>query len=346
MKIEKRNFGRIKGENIFLYRLINNNGMEVCAMNYGATLTSLTVPDAEKGKINLVCGFNNLDGYLSPEFLDNSPYFGATVGRYAATIQDGCYETYELSKNAGEHTLHGGAEGFDKKVWEVKEYYTTQDLAVVEFILNSSDGDQGFPGHLKVSLTFKLSNDNDLSFNYKVTTDQRTPISLTNHTYYNLSGFAENVENHFVKINSTKSYPLDAKGNYSENIIDHSGNALDLSKTVRVGDVHQKLGEGIECYYLFDKKNNGDFAKVAEVTYPSSNRKIEISTSEPGMLFYTAKYTSDFLRRESGEQYGKYCAFCCETHRLPNGPNIVGAPDIFLERDETYRSKTSLRFTF
>lgn len=346
MKTEKQDFGRVNEKHITLYTMINDNGMEVSIMNYGATITSILLPENKTDKINIVCGFNTLNEYFSEDFKKNAPYFGATIGRYCATIQNSKFNDYKLSDNAGGNCLHGGVVGFDKNVWGAKIIKETKDSCAVKFMLLSPDGDQGFPGNVLASVIFSLNNSNELSFEYEATTDKLTPFSMTNHSYYNLSGFKENVENHYVKIMSDETFPLDAKGDYKSNCLNVDGTLRDLRRKTRIGDLHKALNDGAEFYYLFKNGVENDIRKVAEISYPTNNRSVEVFTTEPGMLFYTAKYTSDKLKRESGEKFGKYRAFCCESHRIPNGPNIEGVKDVFLSPDKIFKSKTVFKFTF
>ncbi len=337
MSIQKISFGNYQGEEISLYRLTNGSGMVLSVMNYGATITSLKLPTHE----DIVCGFDNFEGYFSEEYKANSPYFGAAIGRYCATIAPAKFGDYELSKNAGENNLHGGVVGFDKRVWSVKELSDNS----ITFTLTSEDGDQGFPGEVVAEYTITLDDENALTFHYQALSSKSTPLSMTNHNYYNLSGFAENVENHAVTIDSIQTFAMDAKGSYNSNCKAVEGTPTDLREERRIGDLHEELGAGMEHFYLFEGGVTEQKRKVAEVSYPSKGRKVEIFTTEGGMLFYTAKYTSDALERESGEKFGKYRAFCCETHRVPNGPNVEGAPNIFTEAGERFSSETTFKFT-
>ena len=338
MSIQKKEFGIYNHQEITLYSLTNANGMVLSVMNYGATITSLQLPSGE----NIVCGFNSFDEYFSSEYKINSPYFGAVIGRYCATISPAKYEEYELTKNAGENNLHGGVIGFDKRVWSLK----SANANSITFTLISEDGDQGFPGEVIAEYTITLDDDNALTFNYEATSSKRTPLSMTNHNYYNLSGFKENIESHRVQIASTETFAMDAKGSYDDNCKDIKGSVLDLRNEQIIGSLHNKLGDGMEFFYLFEGGITKQKRKVAEISYPAKERKVEIFTTESGMLFYTAKYTSNNLERESGEKFGKYRAFCCETHRVPNGPNIKGAPNIFTEAGEKFCSETTFKFTF
>ncbi len=337
MSITKNSFGTYQGEEIDLYTITNRCGVKLTIMNYGATITSLILPDGD----NIVCGFNSFEEYFSEEYRGNSPYFGATIGRYCATIRPAKFGEYELAKNAGENNLHGGIVGFDKRVWSVEQ--VNENSIILS--LTSQDGDQGFPGEVMAVVTITLSDENELTFHYAATSNKRTPLSMTNHNYYNLSGFAENVENHTVTINSQETFAMDAEGCYDDNRTSVDGKITDLREVKRIGDLHSALGEGMEHFYLFEGGETEFKRKVAELSYPAKGRKVEIFTTEPGMLFYTAKYTSDVLHRESGEQFGKHRAFCCETHRAPNGPNLDGAPHIFSEPNEKFESETTFKFT-
>ena len=347
MNIDKKRFGTFDGMDISLYTLKNDTGMEVSIMNYGATITSVLLPDGENGKINIVCGFDHFEQYFSPDFLNNAPFFGATIGRYCATIQNAQYNDVTLSANAaGVHSLHGGIKGFDKKVWGVSVHPIQENECSVRFMLFSPDGDQGFPGNVLASVVIALNNDNELSFSYEAETDARTPLSMTSHAYYNLSGFSENVEGHHVQVNSTKVFPLNAVRSVAEDTRDVTGTIEDTRQGRIVKEVHEALHDGFEHFYLFDKGLTAEPEKVAEITCPAYHRQVEISTTEAGMLFYTAKYTSDALCRNENERYGKYCAFCCESHRTPNGPNLPDAQHVFTDPDEKFTSKTIFKFTF
>ncbi|MFI3321799.1 MAG: aldose epimerase family protein [Rikenellaceae bacterium] len=342
MKSTKIFLGVVDGEDIYRYTLLNDNGIEIHVINYGVTITSILLPAKDGKKDNIVCGFNTLESYLTEEYRNNAPYFGAVIGRYCATIAPGSYEGNELTKNAGENTLHGGIKGFDKRVWKAEQIGNQS----IEFSLRSEDGDQGFLGKVDACVTLTINNNNELIFHYEAVSDKRTPLSMTNHTYYNLSGFEEDVLNHNVKIESTQTFAMDAKGNYVDNCKDVDGLATDLRESTQIATLHENLGSGAEHFYLFEGGLVETARKVAEISLPSKERKLEVFTTEPGMLLYTAKYTSNNLCRESGEQFGQYRAFCCETHRVPNGPNLEGASDVFIDENKKFDSKTIFKFTF
>ncbi|MFI3269496.1 MAG: aldose epimerase family protein [Rikenellaceae bacterium] len=343
MSITKMTFGSLPtGEEVMKYTLQNAAGMEVHVMDYGATITSILLPNSDGIKDNIVCGFNSVEGYFSEQYLANAPFFGSTVGRYCSTIKDAKYENVTLTANCAEHNLHGGTVGFDKRMWSV----VTASQSQITFALVSEDGDQGYPGRVEAEVTMTLTDANVLTFSYKATTTKRTPFTMTNHTYYNLSAFRDTVENHTIQIDSTVVIPLNSEGTFEGAKKCVAGKADDVTVPTIIGDAHKQMGEGFEHYYFYACGLQNTPRKIGEFAYPAMNRKVEFSTTEHGGLFYTGKYTSDELRRESGEQFGKHRGLCIETHRIPNGPNLTGAPDIMLEAGETFKSETSFKFSF
>ena len=335
-------FGNYQGEEIKQLLLKNEHGIEVKITNYGATITSITVPN-KKGEIeNIACGFDTLDGYFGKEYVENSPYFGGTIGRYCSQIKDSKFtlngKIYHLAKNCGENNLHGGVLGFDKRIWKAETFDNG-----VKMSLYSKDLEEGFPGNVEVSVTFTLSSDNELRIDYSAKPDQDTPLSLTNHTYFNLNAFSSNVENHNAKINTTKRHEMDDTGAATGAIENIKGKIDDLSKGKIIGDVHTAMGDGFEHFYVFD---NSDFKlqEVAQIASDESGRTLTVSSTEPCMLLYTGKYTSDAIKRENGEQYGKYRGFCCETHRYQNGPNIENSPKSITKAGEEFKSTTIFKF--
>ena len=345
MKATAQSFGTFNGEEVQLYTIENDNGMVIKISNYGATITSVIIPQKNGDAQEVVCGFDTFDSYFSESYTNNAPYFGGTVGRYCSQIKDAKFnlngQEYRLDKIVGENNLHGGKVGFDKKIWNVNPIHSNRSQ--IEMTLRSEHLEEGFPGNVDVSVKFTLTDANEIRIGYNATTDADTPFTMTNHTYFNLSGFTENIEGHTVQINSDKKQLWDETGAATGKNISVTGAADDLREGKTIGDVHQEMGDGFEHFYLF-KEKGFHLDKVAEVYEPNSGRKLEISTTEPGMLFYTGKYTSDELKRESGLQYGKYRGFCCETHRYPNGPNIPDSPKSILKKDEKYESTTIFKF--
>ncbi len=342
MSVEKIIFGTLHSGDVMLYKIKNSTGMEVHVMDYGATVTSIIIPNEDDTKDNIVCGFNDLNGYFSDEYKANAPFFGATIGRYCSNIKDAKYGDHTLTANCDTHNLHGGSIGFDKRMWELK----SSDNESLTFSLISEDGDQGYPGEVCAEVTITLNNENALTFDYKATTTKLTPLSMTNHTYFNLSGFREGIESHIVEIDSKVKIPLLSEGTYDQNCVIVADEVDDLTTPKVIGDVHKAMEDGFEHYYLYPGGLQESARKIGSFSYEPLNRSVEVLTTEHGGLFYTGKYTSDKLSRESGERFGKYRALCFETHRVPNGPNLVGSPDIMLDPGETFTSKTIFKFKF
>ncbi len=346
MKTTVSKFGTYEGKDVTLFSITNNNGVEIKITDFGATITTINIPNS-KGKIeNIACGFDQFEGYFSKEYTENAPYFGGTVGRYCSQIKDSKFslngKEYALAANCGPNNLHGGSVGFDKKIWDTK-VIDTPTQAGVSMSLVSKDLEEGFPGNVNVKVDFVLNDQNELSINYSATPDQDTPLALTNHTYFNLNGFDTNVENHVVSVNATKKQVWDETGAATGEIVSIENAADDLRSGKLIGDVHAALNDGFEHFYVFDDQKF-TLEEVAKVESPVSGRSLTVSTTEPGMLLYTGKYTSDEIKRENGQQFGKYKGFCCETHRYPNGPNLENSPKSITKAGEEFNSTTIFKF--
>ncbi|MDZ8119075.1 aldose epimerase family protein [Pontiella agarivorans] len=344
MNISKVLFGSVDGVDVDLYTLENDNGMIAKITNYGGIVTSLVVPDSHGGCADIVCGFDTLDGYFSEAYKANSPYFGCIVGRYAARIKDAKFMVdgveYQVAANDGTNHIHGGIKGFDKCVWHAEIINNGLKLT-----LTSPDGDEGYPGTVNVTVVYSLTNDNELAIAYEATTDKATPLSLTNHTYFNLSGFQDTVLSTEAMIVSDKLLSVDETNVQLGEEFPVAGTVWDYNSPKPLGEVFEEKAMGFETYYVFSKPV-GSFGRVAEFSDASSGRKLTVSSSEPSMLMYTGFYTSDRLKRESGAQFGQFKGFCCETSRYPNGPNIEGAPDCILRPVDPFISKTVFKFSW
>ncbi|MBN7813378.1 galactose mutarotase [Algoriphagus sp. H41] len=346
MKTTRSDFGQVEGSPIGLFTLCNSNGMEVKVMDYGATITSIQVPDRSGRLLEVACGFDSLEGYFSKNYRANAPYFGCTVGRYCSHIKDGHFtlngRRYDLAKNAGGNNLHGGEVGFDKRVWIGS--IPNPEAAEVLMTLESRDMEEGFPGNVSVNVTFSLSVDNTLSIRYEAKSDAETPLALTNHTYFNLSGFSSNILGHSARIAASRRLVMDKTGAVTGAVIDLECQPDNLWDCKVIGEAQQAIGDGFEHYYVFDKPAF-QMAEVAEFGCAETGIGLKVATDELGMLFYTGKYTSDSLMRENGLQYGKFRGFCCETHRFPNGPNLPNSPGTILKPGHVFRSATTFSFT-
>jgi len=343
MPITKTPFGFLNGQNVERYTLENTNGMRVGITPYGATVTSINIP-IEAGRMELAAGFNSLDGYLSEAYLKNAPYFGCIVGRYASRLKDGKFtigdKSYQVDINDGSNHLHGGINAFDKRLWKV-DY---AEGAAIKLSLHSPDGDGGYPGNLDVSVIYTLTDKNELVIAYQGITDKATPLSLTNHTYFNLAGFTETIHNHNAQILADVFLQPDSTNvpvGEEKTVNDHF---TDLRESTRLGDRLDQTETGFETYYRFDSVQ--DLRKVAQFSHAASGRELRVFTTEPGALFYTGYFTSDELSRNNGDQYGRYRAFCFETSRFPNGPNLKGVTNAVLQPGELYSSQTIYQFIF
>ena len=345
MKISQAYFGQANGQSVDLYTLENDKGMVVKITNFGGIVTSIVIPDKHGKRSDIVCGFDTLDRYFSAAYKANSPYFGCIVGRYAGRIKDGTFavggQTYQVATNDGPNHLHGGIVGFDKQIWEA-ESSQEADACILTLSLSSPDGDEGYPGTLKIAVEYRLTQSNELRIRYQAQTDRATPLALTNHTYFNLNSFTDKILGHQAQIASDSYLPPDETNVPVGQSQAVAGTACDFNTARPIGDAFKELPNGFEHYYVFDQAS-GTCRKVAEFTEPTSGRSLEVETTEPGMLFYSGFYTSDDLKREDGTAFGQFKAFCCETAKYPNGPNIDGAPNSILEAGQQYDETTVFR---
>lgn len=348
MTISSAPFGSFGDRAVDLFTLANDNGMVVKITNYGGTVTSLVTPDAHGKSADIVCGFDTLEGYFAEAYKTNSPYFGCLVGRYAGRIKDGKFSTangdYQVATNDGANHIHGGIQGFDKRVWDARGEVIDGD-AVLTLTLTSPDGEEGYPGTLQVTVEYRLNHTNELRISYHATTDQATPVALTNHTYFNLGAFQDKVWDHVVQLNSDRYLVTDETNVPVGEEADVTGTAADFRSAKRLGDCLEELPMGFEHFYVWGE-GSVEPIPVATVTEPSSGRTLEVLTTEPGGLFYTGRYTSDELKRESGAPFGQFRGFCVETASYPNGPNLPGAPRCILEPGESYQNCTVYRVSW
>lgn len=347
--IQKFIFGKSnEGQLVHKYILTNANGMQVEVLTYGGIITSLEVPDKNGNFENVVLGFSCLNEYIE----NNTPYFGAIVGRFCNRIANGEFELegqkYHLAKNNGQNSLHGGIVGFNKAVWEAKELIIEGGL-VLELTHTSPDGDEGFPGNLKVKVSYKLTKNNALEILYEATTDQKTVINLTQHSYFNLSGnFSKDILDHELEIYSDHFLPVDENaiplGEYRE----VSNTPFDFRKAKTVGedidnDNEQiRIGKGYDHCWVLD--NEGKLATVAKVMHPESGREMTVLTTEPGIQLYTGNYLKDTITFDNGDKSQDRIGLCLETQHFPDSPNQLAFPSVVLSPNELFQSKTIYKF--
>jgi aldose 1-epimerase len=350
--MEKKPFGRIPDvQMIDLYTLTNAHGMQVGITNYGATVVSLNVPD-RRGKIDDVAlGYDSGDGYVG-----GKAYFGATVGRYGNRIAHAKFTlhgtSYSLAKNDGENSLHGGKIGFNKKVWQAREV-TSQLGQSLEFSYVSVDGEEGYPGTVRVTVTFSVPKDrNALVIEYRATTDKDTVINLTNHTYFNLSGEGHgDVLKHELELDASQFTPVDETLIPTGEIRATKGTPLDFTKPFVIGarigdsDPQLKVGRGYDHNWVLDRSGKEGLVEAAEVFDPQSGRVLQVYTTEPGVQFYSGNFLDGSEHGKGGKSYGRRSGFCLETQHFPDSPNKPAFPTTELKPGREYRSTTEYRFS-
>jgi len=325
---------------VIAIELSNSKGTYVKLFNYGTIINKFIVKNAQGDEQDIVLGFDNFESYISEEYLANYPYFGAIVGRYANRIKNGEFEvdgiSYQLPQNNGNDCLHGGNEGFDKKVWDIIEI-TQEPQPSVTFHYYSVDGEEGFPGDLAVQLRFTLTENNELILTYQADTDEATPINLTHHSYFNLSANEEDVKSHFHQMNASNWLEQDDNFVVTGKLIPVEGSHHDFRKGKKIAEGWDEVN-GYDQTYALDK-NYGDLSFASRTTDEKSGLSLSVYTTEPIAHFYTAKHT-DVKNGKGGKSYGEFSGFCVETQHAPNSINIPEFPTTVLQPEEIYHQTT------
>ncbi|MGB8473128.1 MAG: aldose epimerase family protein [Candidatus Acidiferrum sp.] len=345
--VAKAPFGKLPdGTEIESYTLYNSRGAHAKVITFGATLTELFVPDRHGKMGDVVLGFDNLDGYDSGPH----PYFGATIGRYANRIAKGKFtldgKEYQLAINNGPNSLHGGKVGFDRRVWKAEEL-KDKEGAAVRFTYFSKDGEENFPGNLKVSVTYTLTNTNELKLQYSAETDKDTILNLTNHSYFNLSGTdTGNILKYVLYINADKYTPVDSTLIPTGKIESVAGTPLDFRKPTAIGARIGELKEiGGYDHNLVLNGKAGTLRLAAKVVDPESGREMEVFTTQPGVQFYSAIGLNGSIKGKGGVAYEKYGAICLETQHFPDSPNHPNFPSAVLKAGGHFHSETIYKFS-
>lgn len=342
MEIRKSLFGKTKdGSDIHLFTL-KNKDMTVTLTNYGGIVTSVLVPD-QKGKIDdVVLGFNNLDSYLKTH-----PFFGALVGRYGNRIGNSKFtlegKEYKLVANDGKNHLHGGTIGFDKVVWKAAEVRESGRVGIrLQYL--SVDGEEGYPGNLNVTVYYFLTEENELVIEYEAETDKTTVVNLTHHSYFNLAGEGSgDVLSHEVMINADRITAVDDSSIPTGELAPVKGTAFDFTSVHAIGERIASTGNGYDHNYCINRAEEG-LVLAARIKDPSSGRVLEVSTTEPGVQFYSGNYLDGSLVGKAGKPYQKRSGFCFETQHYPDSPNQPSFPSTVLKSGEIYRHTCVYKF--
>ena len=340
-------FGKTSaGQTVDLFTLANKNGMKVTLSSYGATVINLLAPDKNGRMADVSLGFDSFAPYQT-----QSPYFGAIVGRYGNRIAKGRFTLdgtiYQLATNDSPNHLHGGIKGFDKRIW--KGTILPSREPSVRFTLHSADGQEGYPGNLDASVTYTLTDRNELRISYEAATDKPTVINLTNHTYFNLAGAGNgNILGHQLKINASRFTPVDPTLIPTGELKKVEGTVMDFRKPTAIGARVKEVGGkpvGYDHNYVLDKTPHLGLALAAEVTEPASGRMMKVYTDQPGIQFYSGNFLDGTIAGKGGKAYDQYTGFCLEPQHFPDSPNKPNFPSTVLRPGETYKSTTVYAFS-
>ena len=345
MEIRREHFGRTPdGQEIHLFTLANDRGMEVKIINYGGIVTSLKVPDRKDNIADVVLGHDTLEGYEH-----RSRYFGALIGRHANRIARGRFSingtSYALAQNNGPNHLHGGQKGFDKVVWDVKEIGRNG----LELRYLSADGEEGYPGNLPVRVTYTLTQNNELRIEYFATTDQKTIVNLTNHSYFNLAA-SGTILDHELLIDADAFTPIRSGLIPAGEIRSVQDTPMDFTRPTSIGarineDYEQlTLAGGYDHNYVL-RNAEGSLARAATVHEPITGRVLDVFTTQPGLQFYSGNFLDGSIVGKNGQAYVKHSGCCFETQHFPDSPNQPTFPSTILQPGEEYRQTTVWKFS-
>lgn len=340
-------FGRAGDTNVQIYTLTNDQGIEVRIMTYGATLVSLKTPDRAGNLKNIILGFDSLDPYLA-----GVPYFGATVGRYANRIANGRFvldgKSYQLPQNNGPNSLHGGNRGFDKRVWKAQPIETAAGPAL-RLTYVSAAGEEGYPGELTAHVTYRLGHDS-LAIDYEAATTAPTPLNLANHAYFNLTGDPEQtILEHVLQINAARFTPVNATLIPTGEMRTVAETPFDFRTPHAIGsrinaqDEQLRLGGGYDHNWVLNSNETGTPRLAAVLADPKSGRSVQISTTQPGLQFYSGNFL-DGNAAGRGTVFKYRTGLCLETQHFPDSPNQPSFPATILRPGQTYSERTVLTF--
>ena len=344
MNISRQPFGKASnGEDAWLYILQNGN-TEVSVTNYGCTIVAIKTPDRYGKSENIVLGFDSVEDYQSHQYLQGCQYFGCIIGRVCNRISRGMFhldgEGYYLAKNDGDRHLHGGLQGFDKKLWHPATIENKKDIGI-ELSYLSADMEEGYPGNLQTLVRYVLNETGELSIEYFARTDKKTIINLTNHTYFNLTGRRETILNHHLEINSSNIIELNNLIPTGR-ILDVSGTPYDFRKKTSIGARIDQLPDGYDINYVLEQYD-GNCNYACRLSEEQTGRFVEVYTSQPGLQIYSGYYIPEMLFN-GRKEFGRYAGFAIETQHYADSVHQPGFPSIVLCPADEYYQKTVCRF--
>lgn len=340
--ISKASFGNVDGKEVYLYTLTNNKGNQVKVTNYGGIMTSWTSPD-KSGKVSgILVGFDSLSSYLQ-----QPPYFGALIGRYGNRIAKGKFKLdnveYTLATNNDKNHLHGGNKGFDKVVWDAAIVNDTTPSLLLTYV--SKDGEEGYPGTLKVSVRYTLTNDDEVEIEYNAETDKATIINLTQHNYYNLTGDISNtINDHKLMIAADNYTPVDSTLIPTGKIEPVKGTPFDFTTAEKIGARIDQVKGGYDHNWVLNRKDNS-MQLVAVLSDAVSGRKLEVYTVEPGLQFYSGNFLNGKFKMAGDKPVNLHTALCLETQHFPDSPNQPSFPSTVLRPGEKYHTVTKYKLS-
>lgn len=336
------------GDRVEMITLENKAGTQLELITLGGTLVRLLVPDHQGSRADVLLGRQALEDYRS-----GAGYLGALIGRYANRIAGGTFamdgKIYHLGQNEGKNTLHGGVKGFDQKVWKVE---ALEDGASPQVVLSctAADGEEGFPGNIEVRVTYQLTEDNSLSIHYWAKADQKTPINLTNHAYFNVAGFESGkVLDHVLWLDADAFTPTDAQSIPTGEILPVKGTPMDFTTPKAIGqEIHAdyeqlKLAKGYDHNFVLNQQQKG-LKRFAEVYDPQTGRAMEVFTDLPGVQLYTANFLDGSQMGKDGIPLAQHDALCLETQFFPDSVNQPQFPSPFFEAGEEFTTTTVYHF--
>ena len=351
--MDKKAFGKLTdGTQIDIYTLTNKRGVQAEVSSFGASLVALRVPDRKGTIADVVLGYDNLPAYVADEF-----YLGSVQGRYANRIAAGRFTLggfeYKLAQNNNGNHLHGGTRGFNKVAWQSVGFSPVNE-ASLSLVYVSRDGEEGYPGNLKVTVTYTLTGDNALRIDYQAATDKETILNLTNHSYFNLAG-AGSILNHELKLYANRFTPTYATSIPTGELREVKDTPLDFSRPTPIGarinddDEQMRFAAGYDHNFVLDgrtvlDKNNNNLKEAAEVFDPATGRLMSVLTTEPGLQFYSGNFLKD-VKGKAGKTYNRRDGFCLEAQHFPDSPNKPKFPSTVLKPGMTYRQTTIYAFT-